>query len=119
MTAEVARLNGAVRSASLGGDAPNELADQRDLLVTHIAEATGAVASPGDGGVVNLTLGGRALVTGDRSQQLQAVGPTNYPGNDRDRRRELGRQQPAGHARQWRPLGAADGGQRHHPRGDR
>jgi flagellar hook-associated protein 1 len=30
--------------------------------------------------VVNLTLGGRALVTADRSQQLQAVGPTSYPG---------------------------------------
>ena len=80
MTAEVARLNDAVRSATLGGDAPNELADQRDLLVTRIAEATGAVATPGDGGVVNLTLGGRALVTADRSQQLQAVGPTSYPG---------------------------------------
>ena len=45
MTSEVARLNAAVRSATLNGGQPNELADQRDLLVTRIAEATGAVAS--------------------------------------------------------------------------
>jgi flagellar hook-associated protein 1 len=79
MSSEVARLNAAVRSATLNGGQPNELADQRDLLVTRIAEATGAVASPGDGGVVNLTLGGRTLVNGSHSAQLQAVGPTSYP----------------------------------------
>jgi flagellar hook-associated protein 1 len=79
MTSEVARLNSAVRSATLNGGQPNELADQRDLLVTRIAEATGAVATPGDGGVVNLTLGGRTLVNGNHSAQLQAVGPTSYP----------------------------------------
>jgi flagellar hook-associated protein 1 len=79
MTSEVARLNAAVRSATLNGGQPNELADQRDLLVTRIAEATGAVATPGDGGVVNLTLGGRTLVNGNHSAQLQAVGPTSYP----------------------------------------
>ena len=80
MTAEVARLNGAVRSATLGGDAPNELADQRDLLVTRIAEATGAVASPGDGGVVNLTLGGRALVTGTAASSCRRAAPRATPG---------------------------------------
>jgi flagellar hook-associated protein 1 FlgK len=79
MTSEVARLNAAVRSATLNGGQPNELADQRDLLVTRIAEATGAVATPGDDGVVNLTLGGRTLVNGNHSAQLQAVGPTTYP----------------------------------------
>ena len=104
------------RSATLDGGQPNELADQRDLLVTRIAEATGAVATPGDGGVVNLTLGGRTLVNGDHSAQLQAVGPTSYPATDRHRRRELGRQRPAGDHRQWRPLRSADGGQ-HHPPG--
>ena len=79
LTAEVARLNGAIRSATLGGGSPNELADQRDLLVVRVAEATGAVATKGDGGVVNLTLAGRNLVSGDRSETLQAQGPTSYP----------------------------------------
>ena len=79
MAAQVARLNGAIRRANLGGASPNELSDQRDLLVLRISEATGAVASKGEDGVVNVTLGGRTLVSGDRSEQLQADGPTSYP----------------------------------------
>jgi flagellar hook-associated protein 1 len=79
LTAQVASLNSAIRSATLGGEPPNELADQRDLLVLRIAEATGAVASAGQDGVVNLTLAGRNLVNGIRSEQIQAVGPTSYP----------------------------------------
>jgi flagellar hook-associated protein 1 FlgK len=79
LTAEVARLNGAIRSATLNGAAPNELSDQRDVLVLRIAELTGAVATPGDDGVVNLTLAGRTLVSGNRSEQLQAEGPISYP----------------------------------------
>ena len=74
MTSEVARLNAAVRSATLDGGQPNELADQRDLLVTRIAEATGAVATPGDGGVVNLTLGGRDA--GQRRPQRSSCRPS-------------------------------------------
>ena len=80
MATQVAQLNDAIRSATLGGDSPNDLADQRDLLVTRIAEASGAVATPADGGMVNLTLAGRSLVTGIYAQQLQAVGPATYPG---------------------------------------
>ncbi|MEP7369845.1 MAG: flagellar basal body rod C-terminal domain-containing protein, partial [Dermatophilaceae bacterium] len=79
LTAEVARLNGAIRSATLSGAAPNELSDQRDLLVLRIAEVTGAVARPGDNGVVDVTLGGRTLVNGNRSEDLEAVGPVSYP----------------------------------------
>ncbi len=79
LTAEVARLNGAIRSATLNGGAPNELSDQRDVLVMRIAEVTGAVATPGDNGVVDLIMGGRALVSGGRSDQLQVGGPTSYP----------------------------------------
>ncbi len=78
LTAEVARLNGAVRSATLNGGAPNELSDQRDVLVLRIAEVTGAVATQGDDGVVNLTLGGRSLVSGNRFEELEVQGPTGY-----------------------------------------
>ena len=79
LAAEVARLNGAIRSATLNGGAPNELSDQRDVLVLRIAEATGAVATAGDNGVVNLTLAGRTLVSVNRSEKLQAQGPASYP----------------------------------------
>ena len=79
LTAEVARLNGAIRSATLSNASPNELSDQRDVLVLRIAEATGAVATPGDNGIVNLTLAGRTLVSGTNSEKLEAQGPTSYP----------------------------------------
>jgi flagellar hook-associated protein 1 len=79
LTAQVASLNGAIRSAILNGGAPNELSDQRDVLVLRVAEATGAVATAGDNGVVDLTLAGRTLVSGIRSEQIQAQGPTSYP----------------------------------------
>ncbi len=79
LTTQVASLNGAIRSAILNGGAPNELSDQRDVLVLRIAEATGAVATAGDNGVVDLTMGGRTLVSGIRSEQIQAQGPTSYP----------------------------------------
>ena len=118
MASEVARLNAAVRSATLNGGQPNELADQRDLLVTRIAEATGAVATPGDGGVVNLTLGGRTLVNGDHSAQLQAVGPTSYPATAGTVAVELGRHRPAGDHRQRRALRPADRRQHHASRDD-
>ncbi len=42
MTAQVARLNGAIRSATLGGDSPNELADQRDPLVLQHLRGDGS-----------------------------------------------------------------------------
>src|SRR3954471_9840370 len=79
MPPEAARPTPAVRGATLTGGQPNELADQRDLLVTRIAEATGAVATPADGGVVNLTLRGRTLVNGNHSAQRRPAGPTSYP----------------------------------------
>lgn len=79
LAAEVARLNGTIRSATLSGGAPNELSDQRDVLILRIAEVTGAVATPGDNGVIDLTLAGRTLVSGNRSEQLEAQGPTSYP----------------------------------------
>ena len=119
MTSQVAQLNDAVRSATLGGDRPNDLADQRDLLVTRIAEATGAVATPGDGGVVNLTLGGRTLVTGIHS--AAAAGRRA----DRATRRAAGTvavgwvgSDQTGDRRQRRPVRSADGRQRHDPRDD-
>jgi flagellar hook-associated protein 1 FlgK len=79
LAAEVARLNGAIRSATLNGGSPNELSDQRGVLILRIAEATGAVAMPGDDGLVELTLAGRTLVSGVRSERLEGVGPTSYP----------------------------------------
>lgn len=80
MAADVARLNATIRSATASGVSANELSDQRDTLVLRLGEAVGAVATAGDGGVVNLSVGGSPLVTGERTRALAVTGPTTYPG---------------------------------------
>lgn len=44
--------------------AANDLMDQRDVLVVRLAELTGAVARPAAGGAVDVTINGRAIVSG-------------------------------------------------------
>jgi flagellar hook-associated protein 1 FlgK len=67
----IADLNSGIAT---GGLASNDLADQRDVLLRELAGLTGAVAHPGDGGVVNVSIGGRELVSGVVTQRVQAVG---------------------------------------------
>lgn len=78
MATQVAKLNAAIRSATLSGGSANELSDQRDALVLRLAEATGATASPGQDGVVDVMLAGGALVRGTSSQQLMSTGPDTF-----------------------------------------
>ena len=78
MAADVARLNAAVRSAVTAGNPANELADQRDALVMKLGQAVGATATAGADGVVNVTLGGSPLVTGDRTRELEVSGSTSH-----------------------------------------
>jgi flagellar hook-associated protein 1 FlgK len=61
----------------------NELMDQRDRLVTHLAEMVGATARNGEDGSVDVLLGGSALVRGSDAQPLEVTGPgelTSPPG---------------------------------------
>jgi len=78
MASDVARLNAAIRSAVTAGNPANELADQRDALVMQLGQAVGATATAGPDGVVNVSLGGSPLVSGDRTRALQVAGPTNH-----------------------------------------
>jgi flagellar hook-associated protein 1 FlgK len=72
--ANVAELNQAILRSTQAGIPANELADQRDLLITQLAKATGAVARPGADGVVDVYLGGIALVRGNQAETLQLTG---------------------------------------------
>jgi flagellar hook-associated protein 1 len=73
----VAELNRAIGAATAAGLSPNDLADQRDVLVQRLAEMTGATVRAGDAGTVDVFLGGTALVRGSESTALGAVqGPT-------------------------------------------
>ena len=68
--AQIVGLNQAVVRANGSGVAANELADQRDKLVLHLADLTGATALRHDDGGVDVLLGGAALVSG---QTVRAV----------------------------------------------
>lgn len=72
--AQVAQLNQAVIRGTQADLPVNELADQRDLLVMHLAELTGATAVPRANGSVDVSLGGSSLVSGDVARQIQVSG---------------------------------------------
>lgn len=70
----VATLNDRVRIGIATDSQVNELIDQRDQLVLQLAELTGATVQPHEDGTVDVLLGGRALVRGDRAAPLALVG---------------------------------------------
>lgn len=74
--ARVAELNNAIERAVKSGLSPNDLADQRDLLVMRLGELVGATAKPGDHGVVDVFVGGTSLVRGARAEALTADVPS-------------------------------------------
>jgi flagellar hook-associated protein 1 len=96
--ARIAELNQAVVRAEAAGLASNELADQRDQLVLHLAELTGARALPRANGSVDVLFGGAALVSGSVARQVRAAGAGQLDGLALD---------PV--ALQWTDTGAAIG----------
>lgn len=73
--ARVAELNNTIRKALNTGSSANELLDQRDQAVNHLAELTGARVVQRDGGMVDVYVGNAAIVTGDRSETLSVRNP--------------------------------------------
>ncbi len=74
ITASVADFNGAIAAATKGGMSPNDLTDQRDLLVQRLGELTGASVRPAESGAVDVFLGGTALVRGATFERLKVQG---------------------------------------------
>jgi flagellar hook-associated protein FlgK len=69
--ARIAELNQNITSALNNGFSPNELMDQRDLLIAQMAEQVGVTVRPGDDGQLNVFVGGTAIVRGSRAVPLQ------------------------------------------------
>lgn len=67
----IAQLNGAIASST---NTPNDLMDQRDALIQQLAALTGATARPTEGNQVNISIGGRVLVSGTFVNQLDGTG---------------------------------------------
>jgi flagellar hook-associated protein 1 FlgK len=75
-TAQISTLNRSIQRASQAGVATNELADKRDALVLSLAQKVGATASPGVDGMVDVLVGGSALVSGTARIELAVSGAT-------------------------------------------
>ncbi len=67
----IAQLNAAISGDS---EATHDLADQRDRVLRELAELTGAVGRPGIGGQIDVSIGGRSLVSGTIVQRVDGAG---------------------------------------------
>ena len=74
-TAEaVAQLNAGVMAATKAGLSPNDLSDQRDLLVQRLGDLAGVSLRTGEAGSVDVYVGGTALVRGAAAERLTVRG---------------------------------------------
>jgi flagellar hook-associated protein 1 FlgK len=73
----VATLNQQIVTATASGGQVNELTDQRDQLVLHLSELTGATARSNQDGSVDVMVGGSPLVHGPHAEKLVVSGATS------------------------------------------
>ena len=68
----LAHLNDSIATAINNGFSPNELMDQRDQLISKLAEQVGVTVRPGDlNGTLDVFIGGTALVRGSQASALK------------------------------------------------
>ncbi len=67
---QIAALNDAIAKSTVTGDHPNDLLDQRDLLIDKLSELGNVTLTNGALGQIDVTIGGAALVTGAASATL-------------------------------------------------
>ena len=70
----IAQLNTAIQRATQSGLPANDLTDKRDLLVMKLAEQVGATIRPGQDGMVDVVVGGMALVSKGTASGLALAG---------------------------------------------
>ncbi|MDP3708532.1 MAG: flagellar hook-associated protein FlgK [Polaromonas sp.] len=79
---QIASLNKqvAMLGNAMGGQAPNDLLDQRDQLVNELGKLVGTKLVVQDGGQYNVFIGnGQTLVLGDKATRLAAVSSSRDP----------------------------------------
>jgi flagellar hook-associated protein 1 len=79
---QIASLNKQVAmfSNAAGGQAPNDLLDQRDQLVSDLGKIVGTKLVVQDGGQYNVFIGsGQTLVLGDKATRLAAINSASDP----------------------------------------
>ncbi|MBX5447063.1 MAG: flagellar hook-associated protein FlgK [Acidothermus cellulolyticus] len=73
---DIAALNKAIVAATSAGNQPNDLEDQRDVLIRKLASLVGVTTKPKTDGSTDVLLGGSSLVSGSLARQLQLGGGT-------------------------------------------
>lgn len=71
IASQIAQLNKAIAASPT---TPNDLMDQRDVLVREMAALTGAVARPSGGGQIDVSIGGRSIVSGEATHPVAGLG---------------------------------------------
>lgn len=74
---QIAALNDAIAKSTVTGDRPNDLLDQRDLLIDRLSGLGNVTLTNGANGSVDVSIGGAALVTGATSATLAETGMTS------------------------------------------
>lgn len=67
---QIAGLNQSIQNALHSGPAPNELLDQRDLLVNRLSSIVSLSTREGEAGAVDVYVGGSTLVRGNTTEVL-------------------------------------------------
>jgi len=81
LAAQIAELNGNIRTMAVSGNDVNNMCDQRDQLITELARLTGITTVEMEYGVVNISVGDALLVAGSNSFELElglVVNGSNY-----------------------------------------
>lgn len=73
LLSSVANLNTAINRALTDAQQPNDLLDQRDNALDRIAALTGATITQGANSMIDVSIGGRSVVSGGAAEQLTAT----------------------------------------------
>ncbi|MET0304015.1 MAG: flagellar hook-associated protein FlgK [Microbacteriaceae bacterium] len=82
--ASLAELNGRIRQLGAAGGTVSELIDQRANAASALAELTGGTVRDRGDGMVDVLVGGTALVLGDSARQLALTGASSLDGAGAD-----------------------------------
>lgn len=80
LAADLAKVNDGIKVAAVTGTDAGLLLDSRDSLTMRLAELTGAATELQSDGTARVTLDGRALVDGNRANELTVGGGTSLNG---------------------------------------
>lgn len=80
LAVNLAAANEAIAAAKLSGNDPSGLLDQRDLMALRLSELTGGTAVENGQGGLDVTVGGVALVAGNRAGTLAVTAGINPDG---------------------------------------